>query len=71
MPATSPSDGETPMLRLRGLHRAARRRQPPARPQGIDLDIQPGELVSIMGASGSGKSTLLSIVGLLATTRGE
>lgn len=33
--------------------------------QGIDLDIQEGELVSIMGSSGSGKSTLLNIIGIL------
>ena len=31
----------------------------------INLEIQRGELVSIMGASGSGKSTLLNILGLL------
>jgi len=33
--------------------------------KGIDLHIQKGELVSIMGSSGSGKSTLLNIIGLL------
>ena len=33
----------------------------------INLHIDRGELVSIMGASGSGKSTLLNILGILDT----
>jgi len=33
--------------------------------EGIDLEIQRGEFVSIMGPSGSGKSTLLNILGVL------
>jgi putative ABC transport system ATP-binding protein len=33
--------------------------------KGINLDINKGEFVSIMGASGSGKSTMLNILGIL------
>lgn len=32
---------------------------------GIDVDIWPGEMTSIMGPSGSGKSTLMNIIGCL------
>jgi NitT/TauT family transport system ATP-binding protein len=40
--------------------------------QGIDLEVQPGEFISLIGPSGCGKSTLLRIVGdLVAPSSGE
>jgi len=35
--------------------------------KGINLEIEKGEMISIMGASGSGKSTLLNLIGILDT----
>ena len=40
--------------------------------KGINLDVQPGEYLSVLGPSGSGKSTLMNIVGCLdQATEGE
>ena len=54
------------MIRLKDISKSYRiGNRPLPVLKGIDLDIESGEMVSIMGSSGSGKSTLLNILGLL------
>lgn len=53
------------MIDLKGIHKTYPGAQPLHVLKGVDLHIDEGELVSIMGPSGSGKSTMLNIMGIL------
>ncbi len=53
------------MIHLKDINKTYFGAQPLHVLNGVSLDIEEGELVSIMGASGSGKSTLLNILGIL------
>ena len=53
------------MIHLQDINKTYFGAQPLHVLKGINLDIDEGEFVSIMGASGSGKSTLLNILGIL------
>ena len=53
------------MIHLHEINKTYQGAQPLHVLKGINLDIEKGEFVSIMGASGSGKSTLLNILGIL------
>ncbi len=56
------------MIKITNLHKAYKTDYTNLKVlKGIDLEIEKGELVSIMGSSGSGKSTLLNILGILDT----
>jgi putative ABC transport system ATP-binding protein len=62
-----------PILKTEGLwkvYRTGKLELPALR--GVDVEIYPGEFVSIMGPSGCGKSTMLHVIGGLAqATRGR
>lgn len=50
------------MLQAKGIHKSYGKLHIL---KGVDLDVQKGEIITIVGASGAGKSTLLHIIGTL------
>lgn len=73
MTTNASRETRSPLIRLRGLHKIYHMGLTDVNAlAGVDLDIYPGEFVSITGASGSGKSTMMGILGCLdRPTRGE
>ena len=56
-----------PIIRMRGIYKRFYIGQPNELEilHNIDLDVMPGEFLSIVGPSGSGKSTLMNLIGVL------
>jgi NitT/TauT family transport system ATP-binding protein len=72
-PTAAPRSPDVPILQVRGLTKSYPSPQGPVLALGnIDVEVRPGELVSIVGPSGCGKSTLLNcIAGLLEPSGGS
>jgi polar amino acid transport system ATP-binding protein len=58
-PVAPPPSASTPIVCIQGLRKRFGANEVL---KGVDLDVQPGEVIAIIGKSGSGKSTLLRCI---------
>lgn len=67
------SENMTKLIELKGINKTYKNGDQELRVlKDIDLEVEKGEFVAIMGPSGSGKSTLMNVIGLLdRPTSGE
>ena len=67
MRSASQSLGDSPVIRTEGLSKVYDGVEPIHALRPLDIAVERGEFVAIMGASGSGKSTLMNLIGCLDT----
>jgi putative ABC transport system ATP-binding protein len=64
--ATGTGEGQKPIVSVRNVEKTFQTGRGSVQAlRGVDLDIFPGEYISVMGPSGSGKSTLFNMIGAL------
>ena len=52
-----------PVIHTEKLRKTYELAEPVHALRGVDLAVEPGEFVAVMGTSGSGKSTFMNIIG--------
>lgn len=68
-------DGADPLIAIRGLsvhYDIGRRQAPVVAIEGVDLDVMPGEFLTVLGPSGCGKTTMMNVIaGIVERSEGS